>query len=74
MLPLGELWKTQLGLLVTSDLGVSEMFACHQHASRGGAYWCSAVMLRESHSFGGKPIEVWRLEFLLAIATQFTPA
>jgi hypothetical protein len=73
MLPLGEFWKTQLGLLVASDLGVPEMFAGHQHASRRCAYGCSAAMLRESHSFGGEPIEVWRLEFLLAIATQLAP-
>jgi hypothetical protein len=74
MLPLGELWKTQLGLFVASNLGVPEVFAGHQNASRGSAYWCTAVMLSKTHPGSGESIEVWGLQFLLAVAAQFSPS
>ena len=31
-------------------------------------------MLREPHTLGRQPVDVWRPDFLLALAAQFTPS
>ena len=74
MLPFTELGEMNFGLCIPSNLGMSQMFARHEHAPRGGTNRSSAVMLREAHAFARQSIDVGCEQFFLSVATEFTPA
>ena len=67
VLPLG------FEFLVVAHKGVAWMFAGHQHTPRRCAHGVAGIVRRKPHAFARKLVEVWRLDFLLAVGTQFRP-
>jgi hypothetical protein len=60
--------------LVAADAGVAGVEACHQRAAGRGADGAAGVDLGEAGTFGGHAVDVWRLDFLLAVAAEVAVA
>ena len=74
MLTFGETWIRFLGLLVAANFRVAKVPSGHQCAASRGADRSAGIVLRKSHAFGGKAIDVGRGDFFLTVATQLTPS
>jgi hypothetical protein len=59
-------WPLGLDLAIAADVRVAAVFARHQAATRRRADRRARVSLRELRAFGGEPIDVRRLDQLLA--------